>query len=144
VWAVRSLRSPDSLPSASRPSGRPQPQALGGVSGPVGKAWTVVTIVSLLVAVASAFLASAPFTPSIVAVVVTLPIGVFGVFAGRWRTGCLTIYWSLTALVAFFTLVNSSQIGDTVLLLAYAVGLCLSAALVFSFFSEFKRDAKLS
>lgn len=90
-----------------------------------------------------AYLASAPFTPAIVAVGITLPLGIVGLGAGRWRTGFLAVYWSIVAFIAFFTLVNSSHAGDAAVLWLFALGALLSVGLLISFILGFRTNAEL-
>lgn len=81
-----------------------------------------------------AFLASAPFTPAVVAVTITLPLGFVGWVTGRRRTGFLAIYWSLCSLVAFLTLGYPSRAGDSLLLAFFVLGVALSVALLISLY----------
>jgi hypothetical protein len=101
--------------------------ALGGTMRTARVVGLVTGPLSFLLAFASAFLSAAPFTPAVFVVVVTVPLAAIAIFAGSKRTGWLAIYWSGCAVLAFYTLQSSGQMGDWALLLAYVCGLGLSA-----------------
>ena len=82
--------------------------------------WMGAIAVSL--AVPSAFLTSALFTPAIAAIVITLPLGLVALLMKAWRTGSLAIYWALTSILALPNVSNTALLS-VLLLLAYLVGI---------------------
>ena len=81
---------------------------------------------AFLLSFVSAYLSSAPFTPAVIVIVLTLPLAAFAIYRGARRTGWLAVYWSGCAILASYTLQNASRAGDKMLLFAYAFGLVLT------------------
>lgn len=78
-------------------------------------------------ALVSALLSIAPFTPAIVLTALTMPAAVIATWLGAWRLGIFSFYWTLLAIIAFPNIAPSrleASIG-----LAYPLGLLLGAAL---------------
>jgi hypothetical protein len=83
---------------------------------------------SLFVAVPSALLAFAPFTPAVVTVIATVPLGACAALMGAWRTGCLSVYWGLAAVVA-----SPNLLPDFAGPLAYTIGVIMAGILLFNY-----------
>ena len=80
-----------------------------------------------VLAVISALLSIAPFTPAIVLTAVTLPAAVIATWFGAWRLGVFGFYWTLLAIIAFPTVTPAwleASVGA-----AYLTGLVLGIAL---------------
>ena len=83
--------------------------------------------VAAVLAVVSALLSIAPFTPAIVLTGLTLPAAAVATWLGAWRLGAFSFYWSLLAIMAFPTITPrwlESSFG-----VAYLSGLVIGAVL---------------
>ena len=84
-------------------------------------------LVAAVLAVVSALLSIAPFTPAVVLTAVILPAAVVATWFGAWRLGVFGFYWTLLAIVAFPTVTPTwleASFGA-----AYLIGLALGTVL---------------
>jgi Na+/H+ antiporter NhaA len=82
--------------------------------------------VACILAVASAHLSFAPFTPAIVSVFATVPLGIFAFLLGAKHTGILALYWSAATIVAFPNVVPADWSGILYLVYFFGIGLGIS------------------
>lgn len=81
--------------------------------------------VASVLAVVSALLSFAPFTPAVVSVIVTVPLGIIAVLLGAGRTGFLSLYWSVTTVVASPNVVPPDWTGLLIAVYVFGVGLAI-------------------
>lgn len=83
--------------------------------------------IASVVAVVSAFLSFAPFTPAVVLTAVTMPAAVVATWLGAWRLGVFSFFWTLLAIIAFPTVTPHAL--ETYIGSAYLFGAVLGAVL---------------
>ena len=91
--------------------------------------------IALVMAMLSFVLSSAPFTPAIALVVLSVPLALFAGLLGSWRLAVVTIYFSIASL---FVVPISSELSfriDYLLVLMGVVGAVIGVVL----FYEHKR-----
>lgn len=83
--------------------------------------------VAAVLAVVSALLSIAPFTPAILLTALTLPAAVVAAWLGAWRLAAFGLYWTLLAIIAFPTITPTWL--EACIGIFYLLGLVLGAVL---------------
>ena len=91
--------------------------------------------IALVLALLSFILGSAPFTPAMVLVFVSVPLALVSGYLGSWRLAVITIYFSITSLSVIPISKELSLRIDFLLILMGVAGAIIGGAL----FYEYKR-----